>query len=162
MTRTLASLLLYACCWCALSCYATTPAERPAAFADLHLGERVPHALLVDAAESLAPCVGRPFDLDGWTAWIVDDGTKCYEGACFLCPVESRAVCMGDLPEGCATDADCPCECGGLTDRDSKRIALAPGLVSLPHEVLHAGWWLFEPEDYAHTGPEWKCLNERR
>lgn len=149
MTRALAAA------WLLVGCYATHPTpERPRDFAALNLGEQVPTALLYEAADALVPCMGRTYDLTGWTAWVVADSYQCLSGDCFSCPLDVMAMC-GPPPPG-YTEETAPCECAGLTSFSTKRIALAPDLASLRHEVRHAGWKLYDPK---HSEPEWKlCL----
>ncbi len=145
MTRALIVLLL-------TGCYAThPPGERPATFTELNFGEQVPTGLLIEAADALEPCIGRPYDLDGWTAWVVADSYQCLNGDCFSCPLDTKPMCPPPPPG--YTEETAPCECGGSTHFATKQIALAPDLGSLRHEVRHAGWLLYDPQ---HREPEWR------
>ena len=130
---------------------APPPGPRPATFDQLDLGERVPHSVLLAAAAEARECLGGQYDLDGWTAWVVVQSAPCLSAECFLCPANTRPSC-GPPPPG-YTEETAPCECGGLTNFASKRIALTPDLHAIVHEVMHAGWDLTDPN---HGEPEWK------
>jgi hypothetical protein len=117
------------------SCAPAAP-TRPPTFNDLMLGEQVPAAVVDQAAALVAECLGTSMTIDGWTVWIVADSYAAIEGEAFRCPTSSPATC-GPPPEG-YTEATAPCECAGLTNRLSKRIALTPNRSALRHELLHA------------------------
>lgn len=108
------------------------PGPRPADFDGLDLAHEIPQAELLAIADALQPCMGGPYDLDGWRAWTVARVVDCEAGAeCFSCPIG-----VAGCPEGAE------CLCGGVSDVFGKRIAVAPDRASLVHEVQHAAWGL--------------------
>jgi hypothetical protein len=132
-----------------LGCSAAVPTH-DSAFAGV--GEMVPQSVLDEALPvaiaELEACAGKPLgDLDGWSFW--------YPAG--LVGLDGRFACgelpeCGPLPDGCSCAAECPCRCAGLTFSDTMQIVLTPGLGSLKHELIHAGYRI-----EVHSTPEWKC-----
>ena len=151
-TRIVAALLLTAC----TSAPPAPIVDHPTAdFAALTLGEQVPQDIVDDALAELSDCLGMTVDIGDWTVWLVTDSMDtCTEIAPgvfalgFECGLADGACENYPPPDG-KTVEQCPCVCSGLADAATHRIALAPDLRAINHELLHALGYVHADADFA-------------